>query len=102
MNRLSSIGLCLALSTVCAQGWAETVVPLKGQSAQQVQVDINDCHNVAASSASSDAHVGGRVRGAAVGAAAGAAGAEVRDASMMRSTTVSMMTSNSNTAEPCR
>ncbi|MNF93343.1 hypothetical protein D3C84_760150 [compost metagenome] len=78
MNRLPSIGLCLALSAVCAQGWAETVVPIKGQSAQQVQTDINDCHNVAASSTTSQPHVGGRVRGAAVGAAAGAAGAEVR------------------------
>ncbi|MGF6207946.1 hypothetical protein [Pseudomonas frederiksbergensis] len=80
MKRLSSIGLFVALAATCSQGWAETVVPLKGQSSQQVQADMSDCKNVAASQASSTAPpaAGGRLRGAAVGAAAGAVGAEVR------------------------
>lgn len=52
MNRLSSIGLCLTLSLACSQGWAETVVPMQGQSSQQIQLDINDCQNLAASQSS--------------------------------------------------
>jgi hypothetical protein len=80
MKRLSSISLCIALSVSWTQGWAETVVPMKGQSSQQTQLDITDCHNIAASQSASAAPppAGGRLRGAAVGAAAGAAGAEVR------------------------
>jgi hypothetical protein len=31
MNRLSPIGLCVVLSVFSAQGWAQTVVPMKGQ-----------------------------------------------------------------------
>jgi hypothetical protein len=63
----------------CTQVQAEAVVPLKGQSSQQTQLDINDCRNVAASqSSSTPPPSGGRLRGAAVGAAAGAVGAEVR------------------------
>lgn len=79
MNRLSCIGLCLALSVVATQSPAETVVPMKGQNSQQTQLDINECHNVAASQSSSTQPTsGGRLKGAAVGAAAGAAGAQVR------------------------
>lgn len=78
MNRLPSISLCVAVSLACTQGWAETVVPMKGQNSQQIQLDINDCHNVTASQGTAPPPAGGRVRGAAVGAAAGAAGAEVR------------------------
>lgn len=80
MNTLSSISLCVVLSASWTQGWAETVVPMKGQSSQQIQLDIDACHNVAASQSASTAPPasGGRLRGAAVGAAAGAAGAEVR------------------------
>jgi len=79
MSRLSSISLCAALSLVCTQGWAETVVPTKGQSAQQTQLDISECHNLAASqSTTTNSASGGRLRGAAVGAAAGATGAAVR------------------------
>jgi hypothetical protein len=79
MKRLSPIGLCLALSLFSAQGWAQTVVPLKGQTSQQTQLDINECNSIAASSASTTSTPsGGRVKGAAVGAAAGAAGAQVR------------------------
>ena len=70
--------LCAASATQ-----AQSVVPLKGQSSQQMQLDINDCNTVATNAAnsaatSSDPHVGGRVRGAAAGAVAGAAGAQVR------------------------
>ncbi|MBV6823388.1 YMGG-like glycine zipper-containing protein [Pseudomonas sp. PD9R] len=80
MKRLSPISLCVALSVCCVQGWAETVVPIKGQNSQQTQLDINDCHNIAASQGTSTAPPpsGGRLKGAAVGAAAGATGAEVR------------------------
>ncbi|MEG0858113.1 MAG: YMGG-like glycine zipper-containing protein [Pseudomonas sp.] len=78
MRSLSSLGFCLVLSLSGASAWAETVVPLKGQSSQQIQLDINDCHNVANSTATTPPAAGGRVRGAAVGAAAGAVGAEVR------------------------
>jgi hypothetical protein len=77
---LSPIGLCIALSVFSVQGWAETVVPMKGQSSQQTQADITDCHNIAASQSTSTAPPpsGGRLKGAAAGAAAGAAGAQVR------------------------
>lgn len=79
MNRLSSIGLCVALSVAATQGWAETVVPMQGQTSQQTQLDMDACHNVAASQSSTTAPpAGGRLKGAAVGAAAGAAGAQVR------------------------
>ncbi|VVO34504.1 YMGG-like glycine zipper-containing protein [Pseudomonas fluorescens] len=79
MNRLSSLSLCLTLSLAGTQGWAETVVPIKGQTSQQIQLDITDCQTVAASQSSATAPpAGGRLRGAAVGAAAGAAGAQVR------------------------
>ena len=78
MCRFPSLGLCLAVSLFSVSVAAETVVPLKGQSSQQIQLDINDCHNVANSASSSAPVVGGRVKGAAVGAAAGAVGAQVR------------------------
>ncbi len=80
MHKLSSISLCVALSVSSAQGWAETVVPTKGQSSQQTQLDINECHSVAASQAASTdtSPSGGRMRGAAVGAAAGAVAADAR------------------------
>lgn len=78
MCRLSPLSFCLVLSLSGTSVWAETVVPLKGQSSQQVQLDINDCHSVANSTSTAPPATGGRVRGAAVGAAAGAVGAEVR------------------------
>ena len=79
MKSLSSISLCIALSVSWTQGWAETVVPMKGQSSQQTQMDISECQNIAAGqSASATSPSGGRVKGAAAGAAAGAAGAQVR------------------------
>ena len=78
MCRFSPLGLCLAVSLLSVPVLAETVVPLKGQSSQQVQLDINDCHNVANSASTAPPVTGGRVRGAAVGAAAGAVGAQVR------------------------
>ncbi|MHC8294144.1 hypothetical protein [Pseudomonas sp. LB3P58] len=80
MKRLSPISLCVALSVFSVQGWAETVVPMKGQSSQQTQTDMTDCQNIAAGQSASTAPPpsGGRLKGAAVGAAAGAAGAQVR------------------------
>ncbi|OYQ29523.1 hypothetical protein B7L09_02100 [Pseudomonas mandelii] len=80
MSKVSSIGLSIALAVACTQGWAATVVPMKGQSSQQTQLDINECNSIAASQTASTAPPasGGRLRGAAVGAAAGSAGAEVR------------------------
>jgi gas vesicle protein len=80
MPKLSAISLCVALSVSCAQGWAQTVVPTKGQSSQQTQLDINECQSIAASQTASTtpSTSGGRVRGAAVGAAAGAVAADAR------------------------
>ena len=77
MNRLSPIGLCVVLSVFSGQGWAETVVPMKGQNSQQTQLDINECNSIAASSTSTTSTPsGGRVKGAVAGAApAGAAAA---------------------------
>ncbi|WP_442107569.1 hypothetical protein [Pseudomonas sp. NUPR-001] len=78
MCRLSPLGLCLLVSLAAAPALAETVVPLKGQSSQQTQQDISECHTIANSSTNTAPVAGGRVRGAAVGAAAGAVGAQVR------------------------
>lgn len=79
MNRFSAVGLCVALSVIGGQGWAESVVPMKGQSSQQTQADISECHNIAAGSVSTTSTPsGGRLKGAAAGAAAGATAAEVR------------------------
>ena len=79
MNTLSSAIVCFSLSVATFPGWAESVVPMKGQSAQQTQMDINECNSIAASQGTSTASPsGGRLKGAAVGAAAGAAGAQVR------------------------
>lgn len=76
MSKVSSIGLSIALAVACTQGWAATVVPMKGQSSQQTQLDINECNSIASGQAASTAQPasGGRLRGAA----AGSAGAEVR------------------------
>jgi Skp family chaperone for outer membrane proteins len=74
--------------------FAETVIPMKGQSPEQIQMDVTQCqaqaktaYDQALASASSSASTsttsaappsGGRMRGAVTGAAAGAAAAEVR------------------------
>lgn len=80
MKPLSKAGLAVALAACCAQGWAQTVVPMKGQNPQQVQVDIADCQHMAQSlgAETNTPQAGGRLRGAAAGAAVGAAGAQVR------------------------
>ncbi|MFJ7284403.1 hypothetical protein [Pseudomonas sp. NPDC099000] len=49
MNTLSSISLCVLLSVSCTPCWAETVVAMQGQTSQQTQLDIDDCHDVALS-----------------------------------------------------
>lgn len=58
----------------------ETLVPLQGQTQQQIQADIAACQSSASSTASSTTSSSGgeRLRGAAKGAVAGAAAAEVR------------------------
>ncbi len=80
MNRFSPVSLCIALSVLSSPGWAQSVVPMKGQSSQQTQADINECNSIANSQASSTSSQpsGGRVKGAAVGAAAGAVASGVR------------------------
>ncbi|MFY0731785.1 hypothetical protein [Pseudomonas sp. NFX15] len=80
MKKLSPISLCIAFSVLSATGWAQSVVPMKGQSSQQTQADINECNSIAASQSASTSSTpsGGRVKGAAVGAAAGATAAQVR------------------------
>jgi hypothetical protein len=92
MGRFSSTlivsGLVLTVFLVPAR--AETVIPMKGQSPEQIQADIAACQVQAQGSTSQTssgaattnttppAQQGGRLRGAAAGAAAGAASAEVR------------------------
>ena len=70
--------LFIAACLCATQASAESVVPLKGQTSQQTQIDINDCHSIASTSTTSTPQAGGRLKGAAVGAAAGATAAEVR------------------------
>ncbi|MFJ2464160.1 hypothetical protein [Pseudomonas sp. NPDC087615] len=77
MNRTTFVPLVIA-AIFTTQASAESVVPLKGQTLQQTQIDINDCHSVASTSTTSTPQTGGRLKGAAVGAAAGATAAEVR------------------------
>lgn len=77
MNRLTFVPLLIA-AIFTTHASAESVVPLKGQTSQQTQIDINDCHSIASTSTTSTPQAGGRLKGAAVGAAAGAAGSEVR------------------------
>ena len=77
MNRTTFIPLVIA-AIFTTQASAESVVPLKGQTSQQTQIDINDCHSIASTSTTSTPQTGGRLKGAAVGAAAGATAAEVR------------------------
>ena len=68
-------GCCLGVLLLAGPVSAQSVVPLNGQSSQQMQTDMDYCNGVASNAASSagtssKAHVGGRVRGAAAGAAA--------------------------------
>ena len=74
MSRLSSFSLCVLMSMVYTQVQAETVEPLKEQTSQQVQLDINDCSNVTTSQSTSSPPPS---ESAAGDAAAGATGAEV-------------------------
>ena len=75
MSRLLSLSLCTVMSMVYTQVQAETVEPLNGQNAQQIQLDIGDCSNVTASQSTSSPPPS---EGAPVEAAAGAPDAEVR------------------------
>jgi hypothetical protein len=92
MNTKRLMGVCaLALATLTAQ--AETVIPMQGQTPEQIQSDAAACqaqaktaydqsvataNQSAAASTDTTQPTGGRLRGAAVGAAAGAASAEVQ------------------------
>lgn len=59
MNRLTPVALMIAaLYTTHAS--AESIVPLKGQTSQQTQIDINDCHSIASTSTTSTPQAGGR------------------------------------------
>lgn len=44
---------CLFALSVALPAAAQTVVPLKGQSSQQMQQDMSECNSVAANAASS-------------------------------------------------
>ncbi|WP_339466097.1 MULTISPECIES: hypothetical protein [unclassified Pseudomonas] len=77
MIRIAFIPLVIA-AIFTTQASAESVVPLKGQTSQQTQIDINDCRSIASTSTTSAPQTGGRLKDAAVGAAAGATAAEVR------------------------
>ena len=68
MNRLTFVPLLIA-AILTTQASAESIVPLKGQTSQQTQIDINDCHSIASTSTTSTPQAGGRLKGAAVGAA---------------------------------
>ncbi|CAI8775368.1 hypothetical protein EMIT0196MI5_190055 [Pseudomonas sp. IT-196MI5] len=80
MKRFSPVSLCIALSILSSPGWAQSVVPMKGQSSQQTQADMSECQSIANSQAASTSSTpsGGRVKGAAAGAAAGAVASGVR------------------------
>ncbi|MFZ3184156.1 MAG: hypothetical protein WA173_08430 [Pseudomonas sp.] len=71
-------GLLLASALCNAQ--AQTVIPLKGQTPEQIQADAAACQAQATPSSTSGqpAAQGGRLKGAATGAVAGAAVAQVR------------------------
>lgn len=53
MSRLAFFSLCAVMSMAYTQVLGETVVPLNGQSSQQIQLDINDCNNVTTSQGTS-------------------------------------------------
>jgi hypothetical protein len=86
------IGACAAVfALLVVQARAETVVPMNGQTPEQMESDMAACqteakaaYDKAVASASANtttgtsATSGGRLRGAAVGAAAGAASAQVQ------------------------
>ena len=79
---MRTICICIGLTGAVAAA-AETVTPLNGQSAEQMQADIAACQaqvaqQTAPAQTTAAPPVGGRARGAAAGAAAGAIGAEVR------------------------
>lgn len=77
MNRLPFFSLLIFATFTTTPAQAESIVPLKGQTSQQTQIDIKECQSIASTSSSAP-QAGGRLKGAAVGAAAGATGAEVR------------------------
>ncbi len=69
-------GLLMAGALCNAQ--AQTVIPLKGQTPEQIQADTTACQTQATPSSTSATAQGGRLKGAAAGAVAGAAAAQVR------------------------
>lgn len=95
MDSRFSVTVCAAVILLLGSGAdAETVIPLHGQTPEQIQADTGACKSQAKSvydqtlaaadqaaataATDSSAPTGGRARGAATGAAAGAAAAQVR------------------------
>ena len=66
----------LLLYCLCAT--AQTVTPMKGQSADMTQQDVAACQSQAGGTGNAAPQSGGRARGAATGAVAGATVAGVR------------------------
>jgi hypothetical protein len=75
-----SIFICAApvLSLFCLGAAAQTVTPLKGQTAETTQQDISACQAQAGTPSTDSSPSGGRARVAATGAVAGAAVAGAR------------------------
>ena len=95
MTSKTLIGACVAVfTTLGIHAHAETVIPTKSQTPEQIQKDTAECqaqgktaydqslasaNQASAASTTSDTKPsGGRLKGAAVGAAAGAASAQVQ------------------------
>jgi hypothetical protein len=83
--RIAQVSIATFFLVVAGSASAETVVPLKGQSPDQIQSDITACkaqasnaEAVATAPTPSSTTKGGRLRGAAAGAAVGSAAAQVR------------------------
>jgi hypothetical protein len=72
--------VCMLLASAMSNAQAQTVIPLKGQTPEQIQTDATACQAQATPSSASAQPTaqGGRLKGAAAGAVAGAAGAQVR------------------------
>lgn len=79
LTRSASLLLAIAAATPL---YASTLIPMKGQTPEQIQADTAACQSQATqasqSTAPAPAPQGGRLKGAAVGAAAGATAAQVR------------------------
>ncbi|WP_426115595.1 hypothetical protein [Pseudomonas sp. DSP3-2-2] len=74
---IPSVAAVLSVLSICAA--AETVVPIKGQSPETVQLDTSQCQASSGTTGNATtSQSGGRVRGATKAAVAGAGVAQVR------------------------